>query len=495
MAASCNDDSCIIPGTKIVADATTNTEAFDGCLKVTYKGFAPVYDECSDNAFARRQHAAAHASDAWYGDPVYVGYTVRSSHDNTSPNIRRGFQHVQAGPGGDPNNVDHGAGGLANGPAPGASVSGLGDSDPNFALTDAFLAFSDSLMEFACKPLVHQFDGITGILTPAPMGGEDPDWLTHVECWDKVNGIWADCAGRLEAVPADCTATPRTEGVAQELAAQTVTFSSDNTFSMNTAVTVWSVGQTAVLSPGSGSGNCVAAGAYRVKAVSTTGNSATVVLTGGPGTVATTNSPTNANCMISRSKAALSACEPTAVPKAAMIGSSDFRIRADGSPVLRDIPRIDTYCRYCDRPGLFCDIGHSSEYLRATSVVSSTTMTAPLTLAANSDSNDGFYTGNLIVFVSGAGADRTHTSARRLRARSRSGLDPRTEADGVRILVAIAACFFLLGGDTVAEIARAPRIGAGKARPSFNADPKQILQLSAQWGGLWSVSLGCTKQR
>eukprot|EP01047_Picozoa_sp_COSAG01_P130740 COSAG01_NODE_60354_length_295_cov_0.795918_1_plen_98_part_11 len=98
--------------------------------------------------------------------------------------------------------------------------------------------------------------------------------------------------------------------------------------------------------------------------------------------------------MISRSKAALSACEPTAVPKAAMIGSSDFRIRADGSPVLRDIPRIDTYCRYCDRPGLFCDIGHSSEYLRATSVVSSTTMTAPLTLAANSDSNDGFYTGN-----------------------------------------------------------------------------------------------------
>ena len=111
---------------------------------------------------------------------------------------------------------------------------------------------------FSCYPTVDGFDGETGIITRTPMGGEDPSWLRHVECWDKTVGLFVDCAGRLEAVPASC--------------------SSDS-------------------------------------------------------------------------------CEPAAIAPAP--GLSDFRIRADGSPVLRDIPRLDEYCRYCGRTGLMCDLDGS----------------------------------------------------------------------------------------------------------------------------------------
>eukprot|EP01050_Picozoa_sp_SAG11_P003896 SAG11_NODE_233_length_11903_cov_4.983650_8_plen_544_part_00 len=107
-----------------------------------------------------------------------------------------------------------------------------------------------------CRPAVADFDGVTGIIQRVAMGGEDPAWLSHMECWDKVVGNWAECAGNLKAVAEPCA---------------------DDATS----------------------------------------------------------------------------CDPTAVTLDA--GVSDFRIRADGSPVLRDIPRIDDYCRYCDRPGLRCD--------------------------------------------------------------------------------------------------------------------------------------------
>ena len=131
--------------------------------------------------------------------------------------------------------------GEPNGPAPG-------------------IPYGDQTMKaYACYPRVLDFDGeaytdsaaTVSIIRRARMGGEDPAWLTHEECWDKIRGVWSDCAGNMEAVPSAGAEPVATDGIA---------------------------------------------------------------------------------------------------------GQSDFRIRADGSPVLRDIPRVDDYCRYCDKPGLFCDV-------------------------------------------------------------------------------------------------------------------------------------------
>ena len=37
----------------------------------------------------------------------------------------------------------------------------------------------------------------------------------------------------------------------------------------------------------------------------------------------------------------------------ARLGTSDYRIRADGSPMTRDIPHFNNYCRYYFRP-IYC---------------------------------------------------------------------------------------------------------------------------------------------
>jgi hypothetical protein len=311
-------------------NAANNKENFDGCQQITYRGFAPVIDQCSTNGAAIRK-AGTGASVT----PVYVGYKVLNAdiasaaleggagdvkiesvtqgtsstvaiNANSGPNallvvgaaagtstqgsgansgkfvgrwvstdfsgtkaedliveidgivrivrlntnlntaaklvevlagafVRDG-QSVKAGAGGDPDGVE-------NTPAPGIPRD------------------DSSMVAHACYPVVSSFDGETtasmaggALITRTDMGGVDPGWLHHYECWDKVKAMWVDCAGKLEAVPTSCGST---------------------------------------------------------------------------------------------------SCEPTAVTPTK--GKSDFRIRADGSPVLRDIPRLDDYCRYCDRAGLMCD--------------------------------------------------------------------------------------------------------------------------------------------
>ena len=279
--AYCTQLEAIIPGTAFTAADNADTEVqeeFDGCLDILYNGFAPVYDSCSENAAAIR----ASASGA-YTTEVYVGYMVKSAVDPTAAALTdtlgeqvvvaladqtKGSQLAYTGS--DPSHDSK-----PNGPAPGVPFG-----NTNF-------------QKYGCYPAVASFDGMhslvstvdtpgaatavvastSPILRRVPMGGEDPAWLQHVECWDKIAGVWADCAGKLEAV-----STTGAEPTAVELC--------------KSASTAWK---------------------------------------GEAGVTARTDW---ANCKA---------------------GNSDFRIRADGSPVLRDTPRIDTYCRYCDRPGLLCD--------------------------------------------------------------------------------------------------------------------------------------------
>ena len=122
----------------------------------------------------------------------------------------------------------------------------------------------------SCFPAVTSFDGVTDIMTKVAMGGEDPAWLTHEECWDKFTGEWKECAN------SDCN--------------------------------------------GQG-GLCKVTDACEGQACLPLRYAATADMISG-----------------------------------ANSGFSDLRIRSDGSSVLRDIPRVDDYCRYCDKPGLKCDI-------------------------------------------------------------------------------------------------------------------------------------------
>ena len=304
--AYCTQLESVIPGTAFaiggadrisgggtgVTDDNRDTEtlaAFDGCLDILYNGFAPVYDRCSENGAAIR--ASAGASAGTYTTEVYVGYMVHSAADPTAAalSVLLGEQEVQAATtitadptsatvvgftGNDPSDAGiSGYTGKPNGPAPGIPFGNA------------------AYQRFGCYPVVADFDGMHGYTSSAsatdvlqaattpmlkrvPMGGEDPKWLQHVECWDKLNGVWQDCAGKLEDVPRDGTEP-------------------------------------------------VAADVCKASTIS--------------GTVfdPTAATPTDwANCKS---------------------GLSDYRIRADGSPVTRDVPRIDNYCRYCDKPGLMCD--------------------------------------------------------------------------------------------------------------------------------------------
>lgn len=306
--AYCTQTTTVIAGTAVCADpnadpyADAGTDAcstdlagvtatdygvkFEGCYDIVYNGFAPIYDACSENG-ALVRYGAGQATPWDQPAPdalelvqeVYVGYNVLAADEavdagdmanwladdpatpttstitansrlklrgekssNEPPTTASAGYHYQ--PYGEP-----------NGPAPG-------------------IPYGDQAMKpYGCYPRVADFDGETytgtdgntaSIIRRVRMGGEDPAWLTHEECWDKIRGVWSDCAGNMEAVP------------------------NREPFD-----------------------------------------------------------PTLGSCSDA-------ACEPQATDGIA--GQSDFRIRADGSPVLRDIPRIDDYCRYCDKPGLFCDV-------------------------------------------------------------------------------------------------------------------------------------------
>ena len=298
-----------IPG----AAATDAGVKFSGCYDIVYNGFAPVYDDCSENAGVARERAAygvdtpittVTTSTTIDVTPVYVGYNILTVDEAT------GAGDLAEWTGAEPACAYTTGGGVAHGGAGNPHTGGCpigcsddattcgatgsafrkrGQQSSNEPATDTTggygyqpygepngpapgIAYGDPAMKLrSCYPKVLNFDGetyndgaaIQQIIQRVRMGGEDPAWLTHEECWDKINGMWSDCAGNLEAVP-------RT-----------------------------------------------AAG----PAVSACGGES---------------------------------CEPVATES--ISGQSDFRMRADGSPVTRDVPRIDDYCRYCDKPGLFCDV-------------------------------------------------------------------------------------------------------------------------------------------
>ena len=253
-------DASTTPCTTLLATgaATDQTQSFEGCYDIVYNGFAPIYDDCSENAAVARARAAE--TTPVVVTPVYVGYNILAADEATGAGafasaagweggtateptamLKKGEKSSNEGPTATTGGYNYYPYGEPNGPAPG-------------------IPYGDQTMKaHSCRPKVSGFNGegdVDGqIIQRVPMGGEDPSWLTHEECWDKIAGVWSDCAGNLEAVPASC--------------------STDS-------------------------------------------------------------------------------CEPVAADP--VPGASDYRIRADGSPVLRDIPRIDDYCRYCDRPGLFCDV-------------------------------------------------------------------------------------------------------------------------------------------
>ena len=287
-----NTDAC----TKTLADpavaATDTGVKFEGCKDIVYNGFAPVYDECSENAAVARWGASAPSTNLLdqagqaatapndVVQQVYVGYNILTADEvvTDAPFNAAPWDSMTGG--------DATTAGTVSAAAAIGRLKFRGEKSSNMPATNTASGYhyqplgepngpapgipygDQDLAYHGCYPRVDSFDGekyvgddgsTVSIISRVRMGGEDPAWLTHEECWDKIRGIWSDCAGNIEAVP--------------------------------------------------------------LRTVSGCGDTS---------------------------------CEPVATEP--VEGSSDFRIRADGSPVLRDIPRIDDYCRYCDKPGLFCDV-------------------------------------------------------------------------------------------------------------------------------------------